>query len=160
MIKVGIGEIKVARNPEVLSCNGLGSCVGICLYDPISKMGGLAHVLLPDSTRTRKGPIKPGKFADTAVDALVSKMKRQGSLKRNIRAKLVGGARMFTSSNSDQNGLFDMGNQNAKAAKKVLNSFGIRIVAEETGGDYGRSMEFNITTGKIKIKSMFGINEI
>lgn len=160
MIKVGISEYKTAADSNVLSCIGLGSCVSICLYDPVAKIGGLAHILLPDSTRAREDGKKSGKFADTAIVALISEMENHGSSKRNIKAKVVGGARMFAASNSETDGFFNMGDQNVKAVRKVLASNGINIVAEDTGGNCGRTIEFHVHTGKVLIKSRAGTSEI
>lgn len=160
MIKVGIAEYKTAKHPQVLSCVGLGSCVGICLHDPISKIGGIAHVLLPDSTINTKDEIKPGKFADTAVVALLGEIEKQGGSKRNIKAKVVGGASMFTHANPEKDDFSSMGMQNVEAAKDALTSVGVDLSAEDTGGNHGRTIEFHIDTGKILIKTKNGVTEI
>lgn len=160
MIRVGISEVKTASNPQVLSCVGLGSCVGICLFDPVAKVGGLAHVLLPNSGSIKNDGGRSGKFADTAVNALLYKMKEEGSSTKNIIAKLVGGASMFTTAASDVNGMFAMGPKNVSAVKNILASNGIKIEAEDTGGSYGRTIEFHVGTGKVIIKTMVGTIEI
>ena len=160
MIKVGISGYKTAINPHILLCVGLGSCVGLCLYDPVTQIGGLAHVLLPDSRQAKDVGKKPGKFADTAVEALLSKMEQQGSSKKNIRAKLVGGATMFSSDDTTPNGVFCMGPKNVEAVKNALASKGIKIDAEDTGGKHGRTIKFYVGTGKVTIKTMTGTIEI
>ncbi len=160
MIRVGIAEYKTATYPHILSVIGLGSCVGICLYDPVAKIGGMAHILLPDSSNINNARRKPGKFADTAVNALLQKMIDEGSKKENIKAKIVGGASMFSTTSSDTNGIFAMGPKNVGAVKNVLASKGINIDAEDTGGSQGRTIEFHIGTGKIIIKTMLGTIEI
>lgn len=160
MIKVGISEYKTATELDVLSCVGLGSCVGLCLYDPFNKSGGLAHILLPDSSHAKSNDsAKPGKFADTAVEALLSKMEKEGSSKKNIRAKMVGGASMF-SSDTEANGIFTLGPKNVKAVKNALYSTRIMIAAEDTGGTQGRTIEFHVGSGKVTIKTMTGTIEI
>jgi chemotaxis protein CheD len=158
MIRVGISEIKTASNPRILSCLGLGSCVGVCLYDPTAKVGGLAHILLPDSAGKRYK--KPGKFADTGIEALLAFMKEEGSLVKNIKAKIVGGASMFSTSMPESNGAFCMGPKNIEAVKTVLSAKGIKIEAEDTGGSQGRTIEFHVGSGKIIIRTMTGVKEI
>lgn len=159
MIRVGISEIKTASHPEILSSIGLGSCVGICLYDPVAKVGGLAHILLPDSDIGRKDG-KPGKFADTAINALLHKMVEEGSSINNIRAKLVGGASMFSASDSSTDEMFSMGPKNVAAAKNILAKKRIKLDGEDTGGSHGRTIEFHAGTGKVVIKTMVGTTEI
>ena len=160
MIRVGIAEYKTGTYPHILSVVGLGSCVGICLYDTIAKVGGMAHILLPDSKNISNDGKRPGKFADTAVNALLHKMIEEGSSIKNIRAKLVGGASMFSVSSSDTDGMFAMGPKNVEAVKSILASRGIKIDAEDTGGSQGRTIEFHTGTGKVLIKTMRDIKEI
>lgn len=160
MIRVGIAEYKTAPDPHILSVVGLGSCVGICLYDPVARVGGMAHVLLPNSNNIGNAGTRPGKFADTAVNALLHKMVEEGGSIKNIRAKLVGGASMFSVSSFDTNGMFAMGPKNVEAVKKILASRGIKIDAEDTGGTQGRTIEFHAGTGKVVIKTMRSIKVI
>ena len=159
MIRVGISEYKTASSPHVLSSVGLGLCVGICLYDPVAKVGGLAHVLLPDSSISKKDT-NPGKFADTAINALLHKMGKEGSSINNIRAKLVGGASMFSTSDSDTGSMFSMGPKNVAAVKNILVDKGIKLNGEDTGGSKGRTIEFHPGTGKVFIKTMTCTTEI
>ncbi|MBU2559746.1 chemotaxis protein CheD [archaeon] len=158
MIRVGISEIKTASHPEILSSVGLGSCVGICLYDPTIKVGGMAHVLLP-SSKSGKIDGNPGKFADTAINALLQKLGEDGVLMKNIKAKLVGGASMFAISDSNDS-MFSMGPKNVAAAKNVLTSRGIKLDGEHTGGSQGRTVEFHVGTGRVVIKTMVCTTEI
>jgi chemotaxis protein CheD len=158
MIRVGISEIKTASHPEILSSVGLGSCVGICLYDSVVKVGGMAHVLLPDSKNGKRDG-NPGKFADTAINALLQKVGEEGGSMKNIKAKLVGGASMFSTSDSDDS-TFSMGPKNVKAAKNILNIKGIKLDGEDTGGFQGRTVEFHVGTGRVIIKTMVGTTEI
>lgn len=160
MIRVGISEYKTASDPHILSIVGLGSCVSLCLYDPVSGVGGMAHVLLPDSKTMNDDGTKPGKFANTAVNALLQKMIDEGSKKENIKAKIVGGASMFSNSNSETDSIFSMGPKNVEAVKKNLASKGIEINAEDTGGVHGRTIEFHVGTGKVFVKTMVGTNVI
>ena len=159
MIRVGISEYKTASYPHILSSVGLGSCVGICLYDPVAKVGGLAHVLLPDSSIGKKDA-NLGKFADTAINALLHKMGEEGSSINKIRAKLVGGASMFSASDSDTERMFSMGPKNVAAVKNILAKKGIKLAGEDTGGSQGRTIEFHPGTGRVVIKTMTGTTEI
>ena len=107
---VGIAELKVVKSPVNLSVIGLGSCIGVCLYDPVAQTGGIAHVMLPTSKNT-KGVVNRAKFADTAVNALLEEMQQVGALSNRIIAKIVGGAHMFHIP-EDQNSM-KLGERNA-----------------------------------------------
>lgn len=151
VVKVGIAELKAAKAPVNLLSAGLGSCVGICLYDPHSKVGGLAHVMLPDSSQSKNAPNK-AKFADTAVPALISEMLKLGASKSKIIAKIAGGAQMFVFSNASD--VMRIGERNVEAVKKALAKEGIPIVAQDTGGNYGRTIELCTSTGKLYIRTI------
>ncbi|MGB9792886.1 MAG: chemotaxis protein CheD [Thermacetogeniaceae bacterium] len=150
-VKVGIAELKVAKAPINLSTAGLGSCVGICLYDPQAKVGGLAHIMLPDSNQNKNSPNK-AKFADTAVPALISEMVKLGASKSRIVAKIAGGAQMFVFSNASE--VMRIGERNVEAVKKALAKEGIPLVAQDTGGNYGRTIELCTTTGNLYIRTI------
>jgi chemotaxis protein CheD len=147
-LTVGMGEIAVARKPDMLSCIGLGSCIGLVLYDPIRGWAGMAHIMLP-SSRGPRGKEKPGKFADTAVVELIAELESRGSLRSFLRAKMAGGARMFSIS-SAPNG--SIGEQNVAATREALRSAGIRLEGEETGGTKGRSIVFSPETTLLEIR--------
>ncbi|WP_457554574.1 chemotaxis protein CheD [Candidatus Pyrohabitans sp.] len=143
---VGIGEYVVAKSPAVLVSLGLGSCVGVAMYDPESRVGGLAHVMLPSVNGSeRRG--SPGKYADTAVRQMLSEMLRRGAVRERIVAKIAGGATMFTNCSSS------IGERNVESVKEALRKEGIRVVAEDTGRDYGRSIEFDLSTGMLYVRS-------
>jgi chemotaxis protein CheD len=156
---VGIAQYKVAFSPRILSVIGLGSCVGVCLYDPIAKIGGLSHIMLPDSSISKSKEFKPGKFADTAIAVTLDEMIELGALKSRISAKIVGGATMFRN-NGVTDPIFEIGIRNVEAAKKTLKNEGIKIVAEDIGGDYGRSIDFFTKNGKVLVRSKIGVKEI
>lgn len=149
--EIGIAEMAVASNPAVLVTRYLGSCVGIALYDPISKIGGLAHVMQPDSTLTKKAD-KPAKFADLAVKAMLKKMINKGAKKYSIVAKIVGGANMFSSVSDDS--VMNIGSSIVNASKTALEKEGIKIVAQDVGKDYSRTVEFDTKDGSVRIKSV------
>jgi len=149
-LNVGMGEILVARKPDLLSCVGLGSCIGLVLYDPIRGWAAMAHIMLPSSSaKGSQGKEKPGKFADTAVPEMISELETRGSLRSFLRAKMAGGARMFAFSPSP---LGSIGEQNIAATREALRSAGIRLEGEETGGTKGRSVVFSPETFLMEIR--------
>ena len=160
VVNVGVAEYFVTHNPHVLASYGLGSCVGVALYDDKHKIGGLAHIMLPDShSMTKKS--NPGKFADTAIRSMVEEMERLGSRRSDIKAKIAGGACMFTipGAVNPRNvpgpclGM-QIGERNIEAAKAALEELKIKLVAEDTGGNYGRTMRFDVSNGEVIISSI------
>lgn len=157
-VRVGIADLNIAAPPEKLITVGLGSCVGIAIYDASSKVGGLAHIMLPDSTQF-SNVNNPMKFADLAIPILLERMGQKGALKRNLKAKIAGGASMFNF--SDKSMIMDIGNRNSISVKKVLKEIGIPIIGEDTGGNKGRTMIFDTINGVVQIKTVgIGIKEI
>jgi chemotaxis protein CheD len=132
-VNVGIGEYTIKNT--YISSIGLGSCVAFVLYDRKLKIGGLAHVMLPESNGRSE---RPGKFADTAVPHLICEIEKCGSSKRSLTASLVGGASMF----AQFKGNLDIGKRNIDALHKHLNEWHIPIEYEDTGGTCGRSVKF------------------
>lgn len=151
VIKVGMADLKTGRAPDILTTLGLGSCVGIALWDPKTKIGGLAHVMLPDSTQIRNNS-NIAKFADSGIIELVRQMERMGAPKSRLVAKIAGGAKMFEVSGSTAVG--NIGERNALASKQKLRELGIRIIAEDTGLNYGRTVELNCENGDYVIKAV------
>lgn len=151
MIKVGMADLKLCPYPNVITTLGLGSCVGIALYDPVTKMGGLAHVMLPDSTQIRNNSNK-AKFADTGIIELVQLMEKAGAKRSRMVAKMAGGAQMFAF--SGQSDMVRIGARNAEASKSILKGLGIRVLAEDIGLNYGRTVEFYTETGVFRVKSV------
>lgn len=148
-IKVGIADLNIVLDPGTIMTIGLGSCIGIALYDKSTKVAGLAHIMLPDSTQF-KSNANPMKFADLAIPMLIEKMEKQGCIKRNIVAKIAGGASMFNF--SDKSIVSDIGKRNGEAVKKSLRDESIRIVAEQTGGNKGRTMILRANDGSVILK--------
>ena len=151
IIKVGMADANVCAAPDVITTLGLGSCVGIVLYDPVSKIAGLAHIMLPDSTKIINNSNKY-KFADTAIDMLIKDMLDIGANRYNLVAKIAGGAQMFNFGNSSE--MMRIGDRNVEATKEKLAQLGIRILAEDTGANYGRTIEFYSETGMLHIKAV------
>lgn len=145
---VGIADIGVAKNPGRLVTVGLGSCVGVVLQDTVAKIGALAHIMLPSSENAK---IKnKAKFADTAIPLAVEKMEELGAQKSRIVAKIAGGARMF-SFPSEQSFI---GDRNVAAVEEVLKKNGIKIAARDIGGNMGRTLELDVSSGKVVVKTI------
>lgn len=148
-VKVGIADLNLVLPPDKIMTIGLGSCIGIALYDKRTKISGLAHIMLPDSTQF-KVVNKPLKFADLAIPILIDKMIEKGCGKEDLIAKIAGGASMFNF--SDKSMVSDIGKRNAEAVKNVLKKQSIPVVAEETGGNKGRTMILDSVTGIVTLK--------
>ncbi|KAE9637354.1 chemotaxis protein CheD [Defluviitalea raffinosedens] len=158
IIKVKMADLNVAKSPGILTTLGLGSCVGIALYDPVAKIGGLAHIMLPDSTQIKNNS-NIAKFADTATVKLIEDMINIGARKDRIVAKLAGGAQMFSFSQSSD--LMRVGARNVAASQAILTKLGISIIASDTGENYGRTVELYTEDGRLVIKTIgHGIKQI
>ncbi len=151
VIKVGMADLNICKAPDVITTLGLGSCIGLVFYDPVTKIGGMVHYMLPDSTKVRNnGNI--AKFGDTGISELYKRVIAAGANRGRLVAKIAGGAKMF-----EVNGLSDVGNigaRNTEAAKLKLKQLGVRLVAEDTGLNYGRTVELHCDTGEFYIKSV------
>jgi chemotaxis protein CheD len=142
----------VSKHPAALITLGLGSCIGLVIYDQTSRTVGMVHIMLPDSREAKNIP-KPGKFADTAVPLLLEELAKLGVNKSQLRAKMAGGAQMFSIPGKDS-AIFSVGTRNVEATTKMLADAGIRVVASDTGGSKGRSVEFNTDTMKFTVKTL------
>ncbi len=151
MIKVGMADLNVCIPPNGITTLGLGSCVGIVLYDTARKISGMVHVMLPDSNKIRNNE-NLAKFADTGIDELIRRLLAMGAARNSLIAKIAGGAQMFAfNSNND---MLRVGDRNVEATKEKLNSLKIPIIAEDTGANYGRTIEFYPESGELIIKSV------
>ena len=148
---VKVAHHAVGGAEDVLITLGLGSCVAICVTDPVAKVGGLAHALLPEPALARDQS-NPSKFASTAVPLLLEEMKALGGRPGRMEARLVGGASMFTSLMVP--GSLNMGERNIRAARAALEKVGIPILGEAVGGDYGRSVRFTPAEGRTLVTSV------
>lgn len=152
VVTVGISDLNTAKSPDVLVTYALGSCVGICLYDPALKIAGLSHIMLPSSVQMAAQKAQALKFADTAIEILLHRMESLGAHSFRIKAKIAGGAQMFSGVNNSS--LANIGERNVLAVKKELIRLRIPIVAEDTGKNYGRTLYFNSDDGTMRIKSV------
>ena len=157
-IKVGIADLNVAFSPDKLITVGLGSCVGIAIYDKTLGLGGLAHIMLPDSSQFNK-ITNEIKFADLAIPKLVDDMIKKGSKLRNMKAKIAGGASMFNF--SDKSVAMDIGSRNGVAVRNALKILSIPILSEDIGGNKGRTLIFDTASGVLYIRTVgMGTTEI
>lgn len=147
IITVGVAQIRYSSSPAVLRTI-LGSCVGICIYDKVKKIGGMAHVLLPIN---QKGSLNPEKYADTAIPMLVKELLKEGAKKENLSAKITGGASMFKFGSNIALG--QIGERNIEQTKLELQKLGIAILVEEVGGNLGRVIDFYLEDGRMKVKA-------
>jgi chemotaxis protein CheD len=151
-VKVGMAEMQVAHPPGELACFGIGSCVVIALFDPVAKVAGLAHAMLPHAA----APVAEedlGKYADTAPQELVRRMEKFGVRRERLVARLVGGATMFSFGAKAADAGQSLGERNAENARQGLAALGISLQAEDTGGNYGRSIEFHATDGSLQVRT-------
>lgn len=150
IIKVGMADLKTCLPPNGITTLGLGSCVGIALRDKNNKVGGLAHIMLPDST-VIANQTNVAKFADTGIVELLKQMEKLGAVRRNVVAKIAGGATMFALSSRTN---LNVGERNVEAVKAKLKELGIPILAEDTGLNFGRTVVFYPETGDYVIKAV------
>jgi chemotaxis protein CheD len=152
VVKVGIADMNMVKSPDLIRTSGLGSCVGVIIYDLTKEIAGLAHVMLPESSLAKQGAINLAKYADTAVKDLVSQLIRAGARQHSLRAKLAGGAQMFQFTTGSD--LMRIGPRNVDAVKKELDELRIPILAEDVGGNSGRTIEFNPKNGVLQIRTV------
>lgn len=150
-IIVGMADLNITKSPGILTTLGLGSCVGIALYDATNKVAGLAHIMLPDSTQIQNNS-NVAKFADTATNKLINDMIRIGARKMLMRAKIAGGAQMFAFNST--NSSMRIGERNVEAVIKNLRMHNIPLIGQDTGDTYGRTVELYAEDGKFLIKTI------
>ncbi len=150
-IRVAMADYQVAKAPAQLITTGLGSCVGIALYDPKVKVAGLAHIMLPDSKQGLPSS-NEGKFADTAIVALIREMEEAGAQRIRLQAKIAGGAQMFNF--ADHNDHNSIGQRNVEAVQAILGELRIPLLAEDTGGGRGRTIAFDPNSGRLVVRTV------
>lgn len=151
MIKVGMADMKYCHAPDAITTLGLGSCVGVVLYDSGTKIAGLVHIMLPDSTKIKNNDNK-AKFADTGIEEMIRQIVEAGASRAKLKAKIAGGAQMFAF--RSENDLLRVGARNVEAVKEELAKHRIPIVAEDTGDSYGRTIEFYPESEELLIKAV------
>ncbi|GFI64717.1 chemoreceptor glutamine deamidase CheD [Lachnospiraceae bacterium] len=153
IIKVGMADLKTCVSPNGVTTLGLGSCVGIAIRDTSNKIGGLAHIMLPDSKAMKNAQQNLAKFADTGVEELVKQMEKLGAKRSRMVAKIAGGATMFSFQGSGTN-VGQVGDRNVDAVKAKLRELKIPILASDTGANYGRTVIFYPESGDFHIRAV------
>jgi len=148
IIDVKMSTIEIATNPHILRTSGIGSCVVITLYDSTKRIGAMAHPML--AIKPAYNTEIPLRFVENAIDAMIMGLEKIGALRKLLEAKIIGGANMFKVLDKNPNSI---GAENVESAVKKLESEGIKIVATDTGGNCGRSVEFDLITGLVEVKT-------
>ncbi len=149
--QVGMAQFAIGREQEQLKTLGLGSCVGVCLYDARLRLGGMVHVMLPEMSQYQDRESQ-AKYADTGIRLLLQEMAALGSAAGRMQCKLAGGAQMFTF--AGQSDVMRIGQRNVAMSKQVLAALGIPILAEDTGGTYGRTIQLDCATGALEVRTI------
>ncbi len=151
IIEVEMAQLAVAEAPARLVTRGLGSCLGITIYDPVKKIGGMVHTMLPD-IEIAKIRTNPARFVNSSIKKIVEELEIRGCPRTRLMAKVFGGAHMFSFIVSE--GSLNVGQKNVEMAESILNEMKIKIAAQETGGTFGRTIELNLDNGKVLIKTV------
>ncbi|MCL1917931.1 MAG: chemotaxis protein CheD [Peptococcaceae bacterium] len=147
---VGMADYKICKVPDSLMTIGLGSCLGVCVYDQMSKVAGMAHIMLPSSRDILEN--NPLKYADTCLQAMLEDIKKSGGVPSRLKAKMAGGAQMFSFGGGTST--MHIGENNTQAVTKELKKYGIPIIAQDVGGNAGRTITFDIETADLHIKTV------
>ena len=152
LLSIGLGEMQVSGDPGVVMvCYGLGSCIGLSLYDPVAKIGALAHIVLPDSSLSRAGDAE-SKYANSCVPFVLDKLLKKGAKANRLIIKIAGGAQVLQVAGLKNR--LDIGARNTEAVREAMIKAGLTLKAQDVGGNFGRTMQFFINTGKITIKTV------
>jgi chemotaxis protein CheD len=151
VVKVGIADMKTLKEDGSIRTSGLGSCVGVVLYDDYMKVAGMVHVMLPSSS-IAKEPLNAAKYADSGVEELISRLKSMGAGINRLKCKMAGGAQMFQLSSKSE--LMRIGPRNIEAVKQVLMKNNIPVIAEDLGGNKGRTIEFFVAESTLHIRTV------
>ncbi|WP_214770686.1 MULTISPECIES: chemotaxis protein CheD [unclassified Exiguobacterium] len=150
IVRIGIAEYAICKRPVILRTAGLGSCVGVVIYDQERGLSSMAHVMLPDSAISRNRELEVGKFADTAILEVARELRASGAIR--LRAKIAGGAQMFQFKYEHES--MRIGERNIAAVKAMLQQVKIPLVAEDVGGTNGRTIEFHSQSGRLVIRTV------
>ncbi|MBN1782470.1 chemotaxis protein CheD [bacterium] len=140
-----MSEIHVARAPDIIK-TVVGSCIALCIWDQETKIGGMAHIMLPERNGDIGAP--PGKYADIAVQALIDQMKGKGAAEKHMIATCIGGAAMFATLTGQK---MTIGDRNADIVKQYLEKYRIPIMIESVGGFAGRKVSLNCSDGAVTV---------
>jgi len=154
IINLGTAEYAVEKDCGTIETSSVGSCVVVCLYDDLIKVGGLAHAMLPHRAENtnfvsvRSKNERPAKYVDEAIDLMINEMEKLGAVKMRLRAKIIGGAEMFKFLAKNH---VSVGEENVAMARKILQDLHIPIVSEDTGGTVGRAVIFDLENGVLNV---------
>ena len=146
---VAMGELEVSSDPSATLSTFVGSCVALCLHDPAAKVGGMAHIMLPDGSA--QGNANEAKYANQALENTVRMMSAKGAVQRRIVAKIAGGAKVFSHDGAES--MFNIGARNAEAVRDLLEKSGIKLLAEDVGSTTGRWVKFDVGTGRVIVST-------
>lgn len=155
LVTVGMGDYKVTNGVNRLITRDLGSCVGIAVWDPVTSIGGLLHIMLPEYVHNgfddtvHNGLVHCAKYADIGLDALMRTLAERGANRKRLMAKIAGGAHMLACIGNAESS--DISTHNVQAVRKKLGELGIPILAEEVGGHHPRTLVFDTVTGELRI---------
>lgn len=154
IIAIGLGELNVSGDPETtLVAYGLGSCVGVAIYDPQVRTGGMAHVVLPERVGGSQDDCGVGaRYADMAIDRLATELERAGGTRPRMVVKIAGGAQLLSLPLNGHR--WDIGERNIVAVKRALSRNGLILAAYEVGGSYGRTMRFQVRDGRVTVSTV------
>jgi len=153
VVNVGISDLNVVAAPDTIRTLGLGSCVGVVIYDLHHKIAGLSHIMLPNSELTNHSTINKFKYADTAIPCLIEKLYLQGARKYALKSKIAGGAQMFQFESSSES--MRIGPRNVEAVQEKLQELNIPIISMDVGGKRGRTIEFDPQTGMLEVRTVY-----
>jgi chemotaxis protein CheD len=152
-INIGLGERVVSKNPlDVLVAYGLGSCLGICMFDPVRRVSGLLHAVLPQ--RTNGSDPYNAKYVDSGIEGLLDEMVKAGADKRRIVVRMAGGANMLVASGLSNT--FDIGTRNINSARGTFQRLGMPLKAEDVGGNLGRTVRVYVADGRMTVRILNG----
>ena len=151
-VHVGMAEIHVVKSPSVLTCLGLGSCIGLVAFDPIVEVAGMIHLMLPVSFKD-KVLDKPGKFADTGLPELLRLLDAAGAVKSRLVVAYAGGAQVFRFGDQG-NGRLDVGARNIEAVEAAVKVLGIRPIYTDVGGANGRTVTVELASGNVRVRTV------
>jgi chemotaxis protein CheD len=151
IIQVGMADVKLTRAPDKLMTAGLGSCIGICIYDRSLKLAALAHIMLPSSVQAKNAQNR-AKFADSAIEMVLEDLVKEGASRSRLQSKIAGGAQMFKFSGESE--IMKIGERNAIAVVENLEKHRIPLLGKDTGGNYGRTITFDPDTGDLLVRTI------
>ncbi len=155
-LTIGIADMKMTRGEGTLITYALGSCIGICLYDPLIKLGALVHIMLPINMEANR--TSPLKYADTGIRMTLAKMEQKGARRARIVAKIAGGAKMFEVAGNGALG--SIGQRNIDSVHQVLRQERIPLLKEDVGGKTARTLLFDVATGEGYIKVVGKVEKV